>query len=111
MPRDLYSGKVTNWFNRIGVAEVLIESATLHVGDEVIVTGPTTGVVSFTVTDLRVDGVGAEQAEKGVYCSIGVPLEGMPEDRINASSPLETGERIHPRRGDRLYLWSEMKKS
>ena len=107
----VYSGKVTNWFNRIGVAEVLIESAPLRLGDEVIVTGPTTGVVSFRVTDLRVDGVSAAQADKGVYCSIGVPLDGMPEDRINVSSPLEAGERIHPRRGDRLYLWTEIKKS
>ena len=90
---------------------MLIESAPLRLGDEVIVTGPTTGVVSFRVTDLRVDGVSAAQADKGVYCSIGVPLDGMPEDRINVSSPLEAGERIHPRRGDRLYLWTEIKNS
>ena len=101
----VYSGKVTNWFNRIGVAEVLIESAPLRLGDEVLVSGPTTGVLAFTVTDLRVDGVSATQADKGVHCSIAVPLDGMPEDRINVSSPLEAGERLHPRRGDRLYLW------
>ena len=103
--RREYIGKVTNWFNRIGVAEVLIESAPLRLGDEVLVSGPTTGVMAFTVTDLRVDGVSATQADKGVHCSIAVPLDGMPEDRINVSSPLEAGERLHPRRGDRLYLW------
>ena len=102
----VYCGKVTNWFNRIGVAEVQIESAALHQGDEVIVTGKTTGVIEFTVNDLRVEGVPAETAGKGVFCSLSVPLDAMPVDKVNTGSPLEEGERIHPRRGDRLYRWA-----
>ena len=53
--RRVYCGRITNWFSRIGVAEVLVESEPLSLGDEVIITGPTTGVISFTVTDLRAD--------------------------------------------------------
>ena len=103
--RKVYVGKVTNWFNRIGVAEVLVESGAIRVGDEALIIGPTTGVLEFRVEDLRVEMKAADAAEKGVYCSVAVPVEGMPEDRITDHPAKEAAERIHPRRGDRMYLW------
>ena len=83
----VYCGKVTNWFDRIGVAEIQVESAPLHVGDEVMAIGSTTGVVEFKVEDMRVEFQQVQTAEKGVRCSVAVP----------------SGERL--RRGDKLYLW------
>ena len=83
--KKVYCGKVTNWFDRIGVAEISVESAPLKVGDQVMVIGSTTGVVEFTVDDMRVNLEPAQTAEKGVRCSIAVP------SRL--------------RRGDKLYLW------
>ena len=103
--RKVYVGKVTNWFNRIGVAEVLVESGAIRVGDEALIIGPTTGVLEFRVEDLRVEMKAADAAEKGVYCSVAVPVVGMPEDRITDHPAKEAAERIHPRRGDRMYLW------
>ena len=103
--RKVYVGKVANWFNRIGVAEVLVESGAIRVGDEALIIGPTTGVMEFKVEDLRVEMQNAEVAEKGVYCSIAVPLDAMPEDKITDHPAKEAAERIHPRRGDRMYLW------
>ena len=103
--RKVYVGKVTNWFNRIGVAEVLVESGAIRVGDEALIIGPTTGVLEFRVEDLRVEMKAADVAEKGVYCSVAVPVDGMPEDRITDHPAKEAAERIHPRRGDRMYLW------
>ena len=103
--RKVYVGKVTNWFNRIGVAEVLVESGAIRVGDEALIIGPTTGVLEFRVEDLRVEMKAADAAEKGVYCSVAVPVDGMPEDRITDHPAKEAAERIHPRRGDRMYLW------
>ncbi len=103
--RKVYVGKVTNWFNRIGVAEVLVESGAIRVGDDALIIGPTTGVMEFKVEDLRVEMQNAEVAEKGVYCSIAVPLDAMPEDKITDHPAKEAAERIHPRRGDRMYLW------
>lgn len=52
--KKVYCGKVTNWFDRIGVAEIAIESVPLKIGAQCIATGSTTGVVEFTVNDLRV---------------------------------------------------------
>ena len=54
---------------------------------------------------MRVDLRPAEEAGKGVYCSVAVPLESMPEDKVNTHEAMETGERIHPRRGDKVYIW------
>jgi putative protease len=85
----VYCGKITNWFGRIGVAEVKVESAPLHAGDRVMAIGPTTGVVEFTADDIRVEFKQVQTAPKGVDCSVALP----------------SGERL--RRGDKLYIWVE----
>lgn len=41
--RKMYVGKCTNYFSKIGVAEFLLESQELAVGDEILITGATTG--------------------------------------------------------------------
>ena len=103
--RKVYCGKVTNWFNRIGVAEILVESAPLSVGDEIIILGKTTGILEMKVADLRVEHESVSTAGKGVYCSLSVPLEAMPADHVNDPALLAPGEPLHPRRGDKVYLW------
>ena len=40
--KKVYSGKVTNWFGKLSVAEILVESASLKVGDRILIIGPTT---------------------------------------------------------------------
>lgn len=85
--RKVYCGKVTNWFDRIGVAEITVESAALSLGDEVMAIGATTGVVEFKIEDMRVNLQSVASAGKGVRCSVAVP------------------ERL--RRGDKIYLWQE----
>lgn len=52
----VYLGLVKNYFGRINVAEVKLQTAeTLRVGDEVMVTGETTGVYRDTIKELRTD--------------------------------------------------------
>ena len=70
--RKIYIGKTTNYFTKIKVAEFLIESQDLKVGDEILITGPTTGVVQLTVDEIRVDLENIEIAVKGVRCSVPV---------------------------------------
>ncbi len=71
--RKIYTGKVTNFFSKIGVAEIKLETGPLEKGEKLLITGPTTGVVEFEVRELRVDDKDVEKAEKGVYCSIPAP--------------------------------------
>ena len=68
--RKIYIGKTTNYFTKIKVAEFLIESHDLKVNDEILITGPTTGVVQIKVKEIRVDLKNTEKAEKGVLCSV-----------------------------------------
>ena len=63
-------GKITNYFSKLGVAEILVEEDTLSVGDELLVIGHTTGVYEDTVTEIRVDNQIVESVAKGTYCSV-----------------------------------------
>ena len=103
--RKVYVGKVTNWFDRIGVAEILVEATDLHAGDDILFIGHTTGILEMQVADMRMDLKPAALAPQGVRCSVAVPLEGMPEDHVNRNPDMQPGERIHPRRGDKVFRW------
>ena len=99
----VYVGKVTNWFARIGVAEVQVEATDLHRGDTLLFIGPTTGMLEVKAEDLRVDYEPAAVARQGIRCSVAVPLENMPPDHISPDAA--PGDPIHPRRGDKVYIW------
>ena len=94
--RKTYFGKITNWYDKIGVAEVLVESGIVKVGDDFIAIGATTGVYEGRVEEIRVDLKPVQEARKGDLCSIPVSF---PDDW--------KGDR-KLRRGDRLYLWEEV---
>nr|WP_320117850.1 peptidase U32 family protein [uncultured Marinifilum sp.] len=68
--RKMLIGKGTNYFTKIKVAEFLLESNELKVGDEILITGPTTGVVETTIKEIRVDLKVVEKAVKGDSFSI-----------------------------------------
>lgn len=70
--KKVYVGKGTNYFDRVGVAEVLVESGSLQVGDDILITGPTTGVIETTLKELRVNEINVEHAVKGERCSFPV---------------------------------------
>ena len=82
--RKVYVGKVTNYFKRLGVAEVLIEASPLAVGDEILWMGETTGCVEQVVGEIRLDLNPVEAVKQGDICSIKV-------------------EGAEIRRGDKLY--------
>jgi putative protease len=81
--RKIYCAKVTNYFEKIGVAELLVETGILSVGDALIITGPTSGVLEHVVSEIRIEDKSVSSAEKGIRCSI----------------PFETTIR----RGDKVY--------
>ena len=86
--RKVYAGKVTNWFDRIGVAEITVESAPVKAGADLMAIGSTTGVVEFKAEDIRVEFEPVAEAPKGCKCSVKVP------------------EKL--RRGDKVYLWEKV---
>lgn len=68
--RKMLVGKGTNYFAKIKVAEFHLESQELNVGDTILVTGPTTGVVETTIKEIRVDMKSVDKAVKGDSFSI-----------------------------------------
>lgn len=77
-----YAAKGVKYFSKLGVGEFVLEAGELNVGDEVVVTGPTTGALIFTVTELQVGCRSVEKAVKGDAFSIPVPSKIRPSDRL-----------------------------
>jgi U32 family peptidase len=65
-----YVARVTNYFTKIGVVELTFESGHIAVGDSILITGSTTGVVELTVREIRIDNQMVKQAKKGDVCSL-----------------------------------------
>ncbi|MDD2594348.1 MAG: U32 family peptidase [Bacteroidales bacterium] len=78
----IYVGKVTNYFGNIGVAEVLVETGSFSVGDSLLITGPSTGVIEYTVPEIRVELKNVQSAVKGDLCSIPVSEKLRRSDKI-----------------------------
>ena len=83
--KKVYAAKITNYFSKLGVAEVLVEAGEIKVGDDILIIGPSTGCIELKIAEIRVDLKPVEKAVKGDLCSIPVA------DKL--------------RRSDKLYLW------
>ena len=68
--KKIYVGKVTNYFQKLGVAEFLLEAQNLEVGDEILITGDTTGAYEDIVKEMRVKLEPVTMVEKGTYFSM-----------------------------------------
>jgi putative protease len=66
----------------LGVAEFLVETQSLKAGDEILITGPTTGAIFDTVKEIRVDLKPVEEAVKGEHVSIKVNSKIRPSDKL-----------------------------
>jgi len=80
--KKIYLGKAVKYYPRIGVAEFLLESAGLKLGDELLLMGPTTGLVSQVAERIHVNNSPVDIADKGT--SISVPFAGKvrPGDKL-----------------------------
>jgi putative protease len=78
----VYIGKGTNYFKNLKVAEFLIQAEDIKVGDEILITGPTTGVIQTTVKEIRLDLSPVEMAGKGNLVSIPIDEKVRPSDKL-----------------------------
>ncbi len=83
----VYMAKATRYFSKIGIAEFYMESGELNEDDEILIIGPTTGVIEMKAGEMRVGDPGkrVSTVRKGDMFSIAVK------------------EKV--RQSDRLYLW------
>jgi len=94
--RKVYLGKVTNWFSKLGVAEITVETTDLHKGDTLLAIGATTGVVEFPAEDIRLEYTPVEIVPKSSICSVKVEAVG------NNGKPFD---KLH--RGDKIFIWKD----
>ena len=80
--RKVYVGKGLNYFSKLKVAEFKLETGPLKVGDEIIITGPTTGVIKTTVSEIQLDQQPVVEAPKGSYISIPVDTKIRKSDKL-----------------------------
>lgn len=83
--KKIYIGKITNYFTKLKVAEIKLENGDLKKGDNIFISGPTTGVIEYIANEIRVDLRVTEKALKGEFCSIKIP--------------------DYLRRSDKVYKW------
>ncbi len=87
--QKVYVGKITNYFKKINVAEILVETHALEKGQDIMIIGPTTGVLELQLNEIRYDDQMVEKVVKGQRCSIAL------EDVV--------------RKNDKVYLWVDRK--
>jgi U32 family peptidase len=75
-------GKVMNYFNKVGVAEVLLESGKINVDDEIMITGPTTGVMQFRLDKILVNDKSVKSAMKKDNATIKIPEKARKNDKV-----------------------------
>ena len=80
--RKVYIGKAIKHFGNIGVTEFLMETQSLKTGEELLITGPTTGAIFLTAEDIRVDMQPVEETVKGESFSIKTPEKIRPNDQL-----------------------------
>ena len=77
-----YAAKAIRYFSKIGVGEFLMEAGELKIGDEIVISGPTTGALIMTVEELRFDLKPVDRITKGQLFSMPVPEKVRPSDKL-----------------------------
>ncbi|GBD90237.1 putative protease YhbU precursor [bacterium BMS3Abin04] len=80
--RKVFLGKGVNYFKKLSVGEFKLETETLKVGDEVLIAGPTTGVIKTRVKELRLDDKPVELVKKGDNFSMPIEEVIRPSDKL-----------------------------
>ena len=87
--RKVYVGKVTNFFSKISVAEVLVEAAPINEGEQLMWMGETTGVVEMAAEGLVLKEQVVKHIPQGAYFSIKVPCRLRRGDKLYKMVPAE----------------------
>ena len=80
--RKVYIGRGVKYFSKLGVAEFTVDAADFKLGDKLLITGPTTGVIYLDATEIRLELEPVDKAPKGTHVSIPVPGKIRPSDKL-----------------------------
>jgi putative protease len=80
--KKVYVGKIMNYFSKTRIAELKVEAQPLQIGDDILVIGPTTGVVEAQAGEIWVDEKMVDKAVKGDLCTLPVEAFLRPSDKL-----------------------------
>ncbi|GAB4452878.1 MAG: peptidase U32 family protein [Bacteroidia bacterium] len=80
--KKIYLGVGRKYFDKIQVGEFMMETHSLKKGDEIIITGPKTGIIKTKVEEIRMNDNPVEEVKKGDVFSIKVPEKIRPSDKL-----------------------------
>ncbi len=80
--KKVYCAKGIRYYSRLKVAEFKVEASPLHIGDRILITGPTTGALYMTVDEIRYDLKPVDEARQGWRVSIPVEKKIRPSDKL-----------------------------
>lgn len=80
--KKIYIGKGIKYFDRVGAGVFKMESHSLEVGDEVMITGPGTGVIFERVNEMRVDDQPVSAVKKGDLVTFPISERVRPSDKL-----------------------------
>lgn len=75
-------GKVTKYFSRLSVAEIAVEATDFKLGDKLLITGNTTGVMYLTASEIHDDHGPVDYAPQHVRVSVPVTGKVRPNDKV-----------------------------
>ena len=90
--RKLSLGSIKNYYSKIGVAEIAVTANELKSGDEILIIGPKTGVVSEKATSLEVEHQRVESAAKGERVGVKLSSRVRRNDQVFLRQEIERGE-------------------
>ncbi|MPM91731.1 hypothetical protein SDC9_138865 [bioreactor metagenome] len=80
--RKEFIGIATNYFSNLEVGEFVVQTGEINIGDEIIIMGPTTGVLETCITEIHNNHGKAEKAVKGEVFAVRVPDKIRRNDKL-----------------------------
>jgi len=85
----VFIGQGMHYYSKIKIAHFKIKAQNLKVGDKILITGPTTGVIESVVKSMMVDEKEVDFAVKGEEITIPLDFKIRPSDRLFKMIPSE----------------------
>lgn len=82
LKKKLFVGTAVKYYPKIGVAEFVLEAGGLTLDDELLLTGPVTGIVSHKAERIHVNNGAVEKADKGVHITVPFASKVRPGDKL-----------------------------
>jgi putative protease len=80
-------GVLSNFFAKTSIAEFTVRRHAIKNGDALLLEGPTTGALRFTVENLRVGGEPADEAQPNDVVTLALPRKARRQDKVFLITP------------------------